>query len=123
MKTAALALLFVGLVASHPPTSKGVDAPSTQPSSKYRMTRQGVAGLASLQWVFIIVTPEGYPWVATDAKLEWMIEQAVPANATLEWAPGCKRIGGEPLETVEEVEALKAFCLERNVKFVQIPGG
>ena len=90
---------------------------------KYRLTRQGVAGLASPQWVFIIVTPEGYPWVATDAKLRWMIERAVPANATLEWAPGCKRIGGEPLETVEELDALKTFCSERKVKFVQHPGG
>jgi hypothetical protein len=86
------------------------------------MTRQGVAGLAAPQWVFIIVTPEGHPWVATDAKLQWMIEQAVPANATLEWVSGCKRIGGEPLETAEELEALKSFCAARNVKFVHRAG-
>jgi hypothetical protein len=90
---------------------------------KYRLTRQGVAGLASPQWVFIIVTPEGYPWVGTDEKLQWMIERAVPANATLEWTPGCKRVGGEPLETVEELDALKAFCTQRKIQFVHHPGG
>jgi len=120
-------LLLVALIASWPLVSRGEAAapPATQPaaSEKYRMTRQGVAGLASPQWVFIIVTPERYPWVATDAKLHWMIEQAVPAGATLEWRSGCKRIGGEPLETADELAELKAFCAARSVTFVHIPGG
>ncbi len=105
-----------------PLASRGELTPSTQPSIKYRLRRQLVAGLAPPQWVFIIVTPEGDPWVATEAKLRRMIEQAVPANATLEWAPGSKKMGGEPLETVEELDALKAFCLERKVNFVHLPG-
>jgi len=123
MKTATYLLLSLTMLAFIPVASYGEPAPSTQPSPKYRMTRQGVAGLETPKWVFIIVSPEGYPWVATDAKLRWMIENAVPANATLEWAPGCKRIGGEPLETVEELDALRAFCAERKIQFVQIPSG
>ena len=100
-----------------------VRTPATQPAATYRLTRQTVAGTAPMQWVFIIVTPEGYPWVGTAEKLRWMIEQAVPAGATLEWNVGCKRIGGEPLDTVQELDALKAFCTERNVKFEHIPAG
>jgi hypothetical protein len=121
MKNAALLLILLAIIASYPLVSGG--EPSAQPSMKYRLTRQGVAGLTTPQWVFIIVTPEGHPWVATDAKLHWMIAQAVPANATLEWAPGCKRIGGEPLEKAEELDALKAFCAERKVQFIQAPAG
>lgn len=115
MKTLTAALLLAIVVL------RGEYLQSAQPNTNYRLTRQGVAGLASPQWIFVIVTPEGYPWIATDAKLRWMIEQAVPANATLEWAPGCKRISGQPLETVKELTALKAFCMERKVKLVQIP--
>src|SRR5688572_30252625 len=106
-------LIVLTLVAVFPLVSRGDPSPTTQPQTtqpaadraavrqaggKYRLTRQGVAGLQSPQFVFIIVTPEGYPWVATSEKLQWMIEQAVPAKATLEWSPGCKRTGGEPLE-------------------------
>jgi len=112
-------LLLLALAGIHPSVSMGESPAPT--SAKYRLTRQGVAGLESPGWVFIIVTPEGYPWVATSAKLHWLIEQAVPAKATLEWAPGCKRIGGEPLDTAEEQEALKAFCLQRGIKLVTIP--
>ena len=55
--------------------------------------------------------------------LQWMIEQAVPVGGTLEWSTGCKRIGGEPLETAEELAELKAFCTARGVTFVHISGG
>ena len=129
MKTLAGGVLLVAaLIAAWPVVSRGAEAaPATQPAGpaageRYRMTRQGVAGLASPQWVFVIVTPQGHPWVAADSKLQWMIEQAVPVSGTLEWSPGCKRIGGEPLETAEELEALKAFCTARGVTFVHIPG-
>jgi hypothetical protein len=98
-------------------------APSTRQSANCRLTRQTVAGLTPMQWVFIIVTPEGYPWVSTDDELRSTIEKAVPAEATLEWAPGCKRVGGEPLETAKELESLKAFCTGRGVKFVHSLSG
>ena len=114
-----IALLL--LLTAHPRTVRS--APSTQPSTKYRLTRQGVAGLTSPQFVFIIVTPEDYPWVATYEKLQWMVEKAVPAGGTLDWNPGCERIGGEPLETAEEVDGLKAFCSQHGIHFVQQPGG
>jgi hypothetical protein len=125
-------LLAAALIGAWPMATRAEIAPATQPAAaaaaaaagdRYRMTRQGVAGLASPQWVFVIVTPQGHPWVAADSKLQWMIEQAVPAGGTLEWSPGCKRIGGEPLETAEALAELKAFCAARGVTLVHIPGG
>ena len=104
------------------PALRDHPAASTRPAATYRLTRQTVAGLAPMQWVFIIVTPEGYPWVGTDEQLRPMIEKAVPANATLEWVSGCKRVGGEPLDTAEALDALKAFCAARNVNFVHRAG-
>lgn len=96
---------------------------AAQPARNYRLLRQPVAGLHPTQWVFVIVTPEGYAWVATHEKLQWAIEHGVPAKATLEWSPGCLRQGGEPLETAEELDALVDFCKRRDVRFVHIPGG
>jgi hypothetical protein len=131
MNTLAGGLLLAALIVAWPMATRAEIAPATQPAAaaaagageRYRMTRQGVAGLASPQWVFVVVTPQGHPWVAADSKLHWMIEQAVPAGGTLEWSPGCKRIGGEPLETAEELAELKAFCAARGVRFVHIAGG
>jgi hypothetical protein len=48
----------------------------------------------------------------------------LPAGSILEWAPGCKRMGGEPLLSSEEdMEEFKAFCEEKKIKFVLIPSG
>ena len=125
MKTCAVTLLFLAFIATFPPASHGDPTPpaAEKAPAKYRLTRQGVAGLAAPRFVFVIVTPQGTPWVATAEKLHWMVEQAVPADATLEWDPGCKRIGGEQLETAEELDALKALCAERKVTFVILPAG
>lgn len=116
---------FAGLLALAvlPLCAFGETAPPTQQARNYRLVRQAVAGMQPLQWVFVVVTPEGYVWVSTHEKLQWSVEQAVPAKATLEWAPGCKRMGGEPLESAQELEALAAFCKKRDVNFVHIPGG
>ena len=120
MLALVLPLLALGDTA---PVVQPVAQPVAQPARNYRLVRQAVAGLKPIQWVFVIVTPEGYVWVATHEKLRWAIEHGVPANATLEWSPGCLREGSEPLETVEEIEALAKFCKTRDVRFVHIPGG
>ena len=48
----------------------------------------------------------------------------LPAGSILEWAPGCKSLGGEPLLSSEkDMEEFKAFCEEKKIKFVLIPSG
>ncbi len=48
----------------------------------------------------------------------------LPPGSILEWAPGCLRSGGEPLlSSSEDMEDFKAFCAEKNIKFVLMPAG
>jgi hypothetical protein len=48
----------------------------------------------------------------------------LPPGSTLEWAPGCIRMGKEPLLSSEqEMEEFKAFCAESNINFVLTPSG
>ena len=47
-----------------------------------------------------------------------------PAGTVVEWNPGCKRLGGDPiLSTEKELSEFKAYLEERKIKFVQIPSG
>jgi len=47
-----------------------------------------------------------------------------PAGSELRWAPGCVRLGGEPLlSSEEEMEAFSAFLAQRGIKFVLVPSG
>jgi len=49
---------------------------------------------------------------------------SLPPGTKLTWAPGCIRIGKEPLLSSEyEMEDFKAFCLEHGIDFVLIPSG
>jgi hypothetical protein len=48
----------------------------------------------------------------------------LPRGTTLEWAPGCKRMGNEPLlSSEEEMDEFKMFCEERGIRFLLIPSG
>ena len=48
----------------------------------------------------------------------------LPPGSTLEWAPGCKSFGGEPLlSSAQELEEFKAFCAERGINFILVPSG
>ena len=44
-------------------------------------------------------------------------------GTTLEWAPGCSIIGGEPLGNTKELESFKEFCKENSIEFIVHPSG
>jgi len=47
-----------------------------------------------------------------------------PAGSELRWAPGCVRLGGEPLlSSEEEMAAFRGFLAERGIHFVLVPSG
>ena len=47
-----------------------------------------------------------------------------PAGTTLRWAPGCIRMGREPLLSSEaDMEEFQAFCLEHSIVFELVPSG
>jgi hypothetical protein len=48
----------------------------------------------------------------------------LPKGSTLTWAPGCCRIGGEPLlSSKDEMQNFKAFCESCGTSFVLVPSG
>ncbi len=48
----------------------------------------------------------------------------LPKGSTLTWAPGCGRMGGEPLlSSKEEMQKFKAFCESCGISFVLVPSG
>ena len=47
-----------------------------------------------------------------------------PPGSELKWAPGCSRLGSEPLLSSEqEVKAFRAFLKTRGIEFVLVPSG
>jgi hypothetical protein len=47
-----------------------------------------------------------------------------PPGSKLKWAPGCIRLGGEPLLSSEhEMKAFRAFLQKRGINLVLIPSG
>ena len=48
----------------------------------------------------------------------------LPKASTLTWAPGCCRMGNEPLlNSPEEMKKFRDFCESIGVKFVLVPSG
>ena len=47
-----------------------------------------------------------------------------PPGSELKWAPGCSRLGSEPLLSSEqEMKTFRAFLKKRGIKFVLVPSG
>lgn len=46
------------------------------------------------------------------------------SGSELKWAPGCERLGGEPLLSSEkDMAAFRAFLAKRGIHFVLVPSG
>jgi len=47
-----------------------------------------------------------------------------PPGSELKWAPGCSRLGSEPLlSSDQDMKAFRAFLKKRGIKFVLVPSG
>jgi hypothetical protein len=94
---------------------------NAQPQSppKYRMELVYIFEPGSTEFIFVI----GNAGFKSVASLKNFVG-SLPPDSTLEWAPGCRRIGREPLLSSEqEMEDFKAFCADKNVNFVLVPSG
>ena len=48
----------------------------------------------------------------------------LPPNSTLEWLPGCIRVGNEPLLSSEAaMRHFVRFCDRKGIKFILVPSG
>ena len=91
--------------------------PPTPP--KYRMELVYVFEADATEFIFVV----GNVGFKSVASLKRFLSN-LPSGSTLEWAPGCKRIGSEPLLSSEqEMEDFKAFCAERSINFILVPSG
>ena len=60
----------------------------------------------------------------TSAKSLKRYLETWPPGSELKWAPGCIRLGGEPLlSSEEEMKAFRAFLKKRGIQFVLVPSG
>jgi hypothetical protein len=85
----------------------------------YKMQLVWMVGTEPSEWVFV-VGHVGFK--SLDSFKEFV--GRLPKGSTLEWAPGCKRMGGEPLlSSEEEMEGFRKFCEERGIRFVLVPSG
>lgn len=83
-----------------------------------------------LQLVYIFEAPEtefvfviGNSGFRSVASLENFIA-SLPPGTTIQWNPGCLRLGGEPLLSSEsEMAEFQAFCLEHQIRFELVPSG
>jgi len=47
-----------------------------------------------------------------------------PPGSELRWAPGCERVGGEPLLSSEQdMRDFRKFLEQRGIRFVLVPSG
>jgi hypothetical protein len=71
-------------------------------------------------YIFVINSVAAYRTL--DGLKEYL--RRLPKGSTLTWAPGCFRIGGEPLLSSEqEMRDFKAFCESCGINFVLVLSG
>lgn len=92
---------------------------SSQPPPKYRMELVSIFETGGTEFIFVV----GHSGFKSVTSLKKFVSN-LPAGSTLEWAPGCKRFGDEPLLSSEqEMDDFKAFCAERNINFILVASG
>ena len=90
-----------------------------QPPPKFRMELVYIFEGEATEYIFVI---GGTGFKSVESLKEFL--RSLPPGSNLEWAPGCRRMGNEPLLSSEqEMEEFKAFCAERNINFLLVPSG
>jgi hypothetical protein len=119
MKTSKLLLWIAVILLSAVLPARAQEQTQPQLAPKYRMELVYIFEASATEFIFVI----GNSGFKSVASLKDFLER-VPPGSTLEWAPGCLRLGGEPLLSSEqELEEFKKFCAEKNINFVLVPSG
>lgn len=119
MQTYSLMIYFLCHSLLYNPIAMAAQEIDKAPLPKYRMELVYVFDGDQTEYLFVV----GNSGFKTVEALKEFIGR-LPAGAMLEWAPGCKRLGDEPLlSSEEEMEAFKSYCQQKGIKFVLIPSG
>jgi hypothetical protein len=100
-------------------TVRAQDTTILQTPPKYRMELVYIFEADTPEFVFVIGS---VGFKSIDSLKKFLSN--LPAGSTLEWAPGCKRSGNEPLLSSErEMEDFREFCAEKHLNFILVPSG
>ena len=90
-----------------------------QSPPKYKMDLVRIIDTEAAEYIFVI---GNLGFKSVDSLKTFL--GSLPPGSDLEWAPGCRRMGNEPLLSSEqEMEDFKQFCRAKNIRFVLIPSG
>ncbi|HEV8485732.1 MAG TPA: hypothetical protein VGV87_19470 [Blastocatellia bacterium] len=110
----AVVLILFGM---HTPALPGQE-PHKQPP-KYRLELVYIFESNVTEFIFVV----GNSGFKSVSSLKSFIG-GLPPGSTLEWAPGCKRLGNEPLLSSEDdMTDFRRFCEEKGIKFILVPSG
>ena len=97
--------------------SIGAEEPKASAPPKYRMDVVYMLETASSEAPpesIIVVGNFGFRSVAALKRFL----AGLPQGAVVEWTPGCVRLGGELLSSVEELEDFRKFCKQEGIELV-----
>ena len=98
------------------------------PASPGEVQREPIKGELKLIYVFdgpktefiLVIGQSGFK--SANSLKQYL--ETWPPGSELKWAPGCSRLGGEPLLSSErEMRNFRAFLQKRSIKFVLVPAG
>jgi hypothetical protein len=114
------ALAFATSQAAQP---AAISPPSNPVKYKYRLELVSFYDGNPREQMFAVVFLGGGVVCRTIDSLKKFIAD-MPPNSTITWAPSDAGFGGELLlSSPKEMEAFKAFCAEKRVELVIVPGG
>lgn len=115
MKKLGLLILWLLLVVAGPTLS---DVPDKQPVKRELQLIYVFEGKEP-EFIFVI----GQSGFKSVAALKEHLKTWAPGSE-LRWAPGCERLGKEPLLSSErDMQAFRKFLEERKIRFVLVPSG
>ena len=114
---------IVGLLLLLAITTQGMSAEKSIEAAKYELALVWVADRAMKKEPAYIFTINNVVGFSTVVDLKKYIE-TMPKGSILRWAPGCDRMGDEPLLASEkDLKEFKSFCEKHDIELVMIPSG
>ena len=95
------------------------EEPPAAPGEKYELKLVGIYEGTKPEYIFVI----GESGFRTVDSLKRFLAGR-PKGTEVTWAPGCTRMGDEPLLSSEsEMRQFRSFLEEHGIKFVLVPSG
>lgn len=97
------------------------EAPAAPSPQKYRLELVRIVETYPTEYVFVLGS---VGFRSVDSLKNFL--GTLPAGSIVEWAPGCKRSGDEPLISIgqeRELAEFRTFCETKKIDFILVPSG